>query len=280
MSFGIQDFDPKVQQAINRRQSFEQVEKVTRWSRELGYKSVNFDLIYGLPFQTIESIHDTIAYVSELMPDRIAFYSYAHVPWQRPGQRAYSEKDLPSPEMKRQLNQLGQDRLKYLGYELVGMDHFALADDSLLEAMHTGHLHRNFMGYTTNSGKMLIGLGVSSISDVHLAYAQNVKTVEGYMKKVNNGELPVFKGHFMSKKDIQVKHQILKVACQKYFEFEDFGRDVQGLINKLTKDGLVKEENGRYLVTEIGNQYLRNICSLFDPNYGRKREGKVFSQAV
>lgn len=280
VSFGIQDFDPKVQEAINRRQSFEQVEQVTLWSRELGYKSVNFDLIYGLPFQTIESIHDTIAYVSELMPDRIAFYSYAHVPWQRPSQRAYSEKDLPKPEMKRKLNQFGQERLKNLGYKLIGMDHFALADDSLLRAMHTDDLHRNFMGYTTNPGKMLVGLGVSSISDVHLVYAQNVKTVEGYMEKVNNGELPVFKGHFMSQEDIEVREQILKVACQKHFDLGDISLDQSVLLETLLNDGLIREEKGRYSVTEMGNQYLRNICSLFDPNYGKKREGKVFSQAV
>lgn len=280
VSFGIQDFDPKVQMAINRRQSFEQVEQVTSWSRELGYKSVNFDLIYGLPFQTMDSIDQTISYVSKLMPNRIAFYSYAHVPWQRPGQRAYSEKDLPSPEMKRKLNQFGQERLKKLGYKLIGMDHFALSEDSLLEAMHTGELHRNFMGYTTNPGKMLVGLGVSSISDIYLAYAQNVKTVEGYMEKVNLGELPVFKGHFMSETDLSVKQQILKVACKKFFDSEDINEEVLPVVDGLLQDGLLNEENGRYQVTDLGNQYLRNICSLFDPNYGKKREGKVFSQAV
>jgi oxygen-independent coproporphyrinogen-3 oxidase len=127
---------------------------------------------------------------------------------------------------------------------------------------------------------MLVGLGVSSISDVHLAYAQNVKTVEGYMEKVNNGELPVFKGHFMSQEDIEVREQILKVACQKYFDLGDISLDQSVLLETLLNDGLIREEKGRYSVTEMGNQYLRNICSLFDPNYGKKREGKVFSQAV
>ena len=167
VSFGIQDFDPRVQLAINRLQSFEQVCDVTRWSRELGYGSVNFDLIYGLPFQTRKSIEHTIEKVAELMPDRIAFYSYAHVPWKRPGQRAYSEKDLPSAYEKQQLNQFGHRQLLALGYELVGMDHFALPEDELLKAMKNGRLHRNFMGYTTNPGKLLMGLGVSSISDIH-----------------------------------------------------------------------------------------------------------------
>ena len=280
VSFGIQDFDEKVQVAVNRRQSFEQVEQVTRWAREIGYVSVNFDLIYGLPFQTLDSIHDTLDYVAELMPDRIAFYSYAHVPWKRPGQRAYSEKDLPSPEEKRKLNQLGQQRMLSLGYQLVGMDHFALPDDSLIEAIHTGELHRNFMGYATNPGKLLIGLGVSSISDIHLAYAHNVKSVEGYMEKVNNGELPVFKGHLMSEEDIQVKQQILKVACQKNFDLEDVTLEVLPAINDLIEDGLLEEAVGGYVITETGNQYLRNVCSIFDPNFSKKREGRVFSQAV
>ena len=280
VSFGIQDFDPKVQEAINRRQTFEQVEQVTRWSRELGFDSVNFDLIYGLPFQTLDSIHDTIDYVAELMPDRIAFYSYAHVPWQRPGQRAYSENDLPSPEEKRRLNQFGQKRLLDLGYQLVGMDHFALPDDSLIESMANGELHRNFMGYTTNPGKMLIGLGVSSISDIHLAYAQNVKTVEGYIQQVENNDLPIFKGHFMSSDDLRVKAKILQVACQKSFDEMYLEGETMHMLYDLLRDGLLTKEKGKYWVTETGNQYLRNICSIFDPNLSRKREGKVFSQAV
>lgn len=280
VSFGIQDFDEKVQVAINRRQSFEQVEQVTRWAREIGYNSVNYDLIYGLPFQTLDSIHNTIDYVAELMPDRIAYYSYAHVPWKRPGQRAYSEKDLPSQEEKRVLNQFGQERLVQLGYQLVGMDHFALPDDTLIEAIHNGELHRNFMGYTTNPGKLLIGLGVSSISDIHIAYAQNVKSVEGYMEKVNAGVLPVFKGHQMTEGDIQTKAQILKVACQKYFDLESVSETALPAIEELIADGLLDIRDGYCVITEIGNQYLRNVCSIFDPNFAKVREGKVFSQAV
>ena len=167
-----------------------------------------------------------------------------------------------------------------LGYELVGMDHFALPDDSLVEAMHTGELHRNFMGYTTNPGKLLIGLGVSSISDIHLAYAQNVKSVEGYLEQINKGELPVFKGHVMSDCDVKVKAKILKVACQKSFNENDLPEDVGLGVYELLKDGLLDKSHGQYVITETGNQYLRNVCSLFDPNYGKKREGKVFSQAV
>ena len=280
ISFGIQDFDPVVQKAINRFQSFEEVERVTRCARELGYQSVNYDLIYGLPFQTLDSLHNTISYVSELMPDRIAYYSYAHVPWKRPGQRAYSEKDLPSLEQKRKLNQVGQQRLMELGYELVGMDHFALPDDQLITAMHRGDLHRNFMGYTVDPGKLLIGLGVSSISDIHLAYGQNVKTVEGYISKVEKGQLPVFKGHKMTEDDISVKAKVLEVACKKSFDDRRLPEGSSQTVYELLKDGLLTKKGGQYIVTSLGNQFLRNICSLFDSNFQKVRKEKTFSQAV
>ncbi|GHE59851.1 oxygen-independent coproporphyrinogen III oxidase [Roseivirga thermotolerans] len=281
VSFGIQDFDPKVQLAINRLQSFEQVCDVTRWSRELGYGSVNFDLIYGLPFQTRKSIEHTIEKVAELMPDRIAFYSYAHVPWKRPGQRAYSEKDLPSAYEKQQLNQLGHRQLLALGYELVGMDHFALPEDELLKAMKNGRLHRNFMGYTTNPGKLLMGLGVSSISDIHLAYAQNVKSVEGYLSQLNAGKLPLFKGHLMTSDDLNTKSKILQVACQKSFKEDALPKQSKKLLDELMADGLLVSKGEGYEISQSGNQFLRNVCALFDPHYhSTTKKERVFSQSV
>ncbi|WP_286757150.1 oxygen-independent coproporphyrinogen III oxidase [Roseivirga sp. UBA838] len=281
VSFGIQDFDPKVQLAINRLQSFEQVCDVTRWSRELGYGSVNFDLIYGLPFQTRKSIEHTIEKVAELMPDRIAFYSYAHVPWKRPGQRAYSEKDLPSAYEKQQLNQFGHRQLLALGYELVGMDHFALPEDELLKAMKNGRLHRNFMGYTTNPGKLLMGLGVSSISDIHLAYAQNVKSVEGYLSQLNAGKLPLFKGHLMTSDDLNIKSKILQVACQKSFKEDALPKQSKKLLDELMADGLLVSKGEGYEISQSGNQFLRNVCALFDPHYhSTTKKERVFSQSV
>ena len=282
VSFGIQDFDPKVQSAINRIQTFDQVTEVTHWSRSLGYTSVNFDLIYGLPFQTEDSMLDTMAYVRELMPDRIAFYSYAHVPWKRPGQRAYDEGDLPNPEGKRRLNRIGQELLIKMGYEPIGMDHFALPDDGLVEAFHQGDLHRNFMGYTTNPGKLLIGLGVSSISDIDLAYGQNVKTVKGYLDQIQKGTLPVFKGHLMSVEDRETKVRLIEIACSKHISpkhalqlYSEKRNDLEELI----RDGLLIKTAEGFDVTELGTQFLRNICTLFDPNYGQQTQ-KVFSQSV
>ncbi|OEJ99786.1 oxygen-independent coproporphyrinogen III oxidase [Roseivirga misakiensis] len=282
VSFGIQDFDLKVQKAINRLQSFDQVAEVTKWSRILGYESINFDLIYGLPFQTEETILDTMEKVGHLKPDRIAFYSYAHVPWKRPGQRAYSETDLPSPSSKRKLNILGQALLRKQGYLPIGMDHFALPNDSLVEAFKEGRLNRNFMGYTTSNSQLLIGIGASSISDVGLAYGQNAKSVKGYLAQLEKGALPIVKGHIMSKEDRRIKAKLLKVACEQRISAEDalnlYAND-RDRLNELILDGLLEKTAEGFLVTTSGAQFLRNICSLFDPNFGKQNK-RSFSQAV
>ena len=283
VSFGIQDVDLKVQKAINRIQTVDSVRQVTNWAREIGYSSVNFDLIYGLPFQTTEGIGKTMEVVKELMPDRIAYYSYAHVPWKRPGQRAYSEKDLPSPELKRELNRVGQEILTEIGYEFIGMDHFALPNDELVTAMRDGQLHRNFMGYTRNPGKMLIGLGVSSISDIDMAYAQNAKTVEAYLQQIEEGKIPMFKGHIMSQGDCEIKQKVLQVACDKEFDeafLEGASTEVREALAEMVSEGLLSIENDRYEITKLGSQFLRNICALFDPNQTQAREKTTFSAAV
>jgi len=283
VSFGIQGSDEKVQKAINRIQPDESVIKVVKWARAIGFTSVNFDLIYGLPFQTSESITKTMALVKALKPDRIAYYSYAHVPWKRPGQRAYSELDLPTPKQKHELNQLGQQLLKEMGYLAIGMDHFALAEDELFKALGKGDLHRNFMGYTTNPGKLLVGLGVSSISDVAIAYGQNAKTVEQYLEQINNGELAKFKGHMMTPEQIRVKEQILEVACQKQFSkelYDGLSIERKAQIDGLAEDGILEMNEKSFNVSEIGTQFLRNVCAVFDPNHGTHKEQKLFSKAV
>lgn len=283
VSFGIQDFDPKIQEAINRVQPFEQVRKVSSWAKDLGYDSINFDLIYGLPFQTEASIINTIEKVGELWPDRIAFYSYAHVPWKRPGQRAYREADLPSPLLKRKLNLLGQNLLQNSGYLPIGMDHFARPNDGLFKAFNEGRLHRNFMGYTTSNGKLLIGLGASSISDLGNAYGQNAKSVKGYLMQLEKGELPIVKGHIMSDSDQKIKSKLLSVACKQRISIEDslsLYDEQRGRLAELVNDGLLEKIAEGFEVTSCGTQFLRNICSLFDPNYGRQKEKKVFSQAI
>src|SRR4051812_8352432 len=201
LSLGIQDFDPKVQEIVHRVQSEKQVQELTELARSIGYTSINYDLIYGLPLQTLKSVEGTVQAVQRLRPDRIAFYGYAHVPWIKPGQRRFTEADLPSGDDKRALYELGRKMLEEVGYHEVGMDHFALATDSLWKATTEKTLHRNFMGYTTRQVAPLIGLGVSSIGDSWTVFAQNEKLVETYMSRVEKGEIPIFRGHVLSADD-------------------------------------------------------------------------------
>lgn len=270
LSLGIQDFDPKVQFIINRMQTFEQVKEVTEWARQIGYTSVNYDLIYGLPMQTLESLASTVEKVSILMPDRIAFYSYAHVPWIKPGQRRFTEKHLPSADEKRALYDLGHGMLTALGYRDIGMDHFALPNDALYVAGQTKNLHRNFMGYTHQYTRLLVGLGVSSISDTWDAYAQNVKGVEEYIAMVNNHELPIIKGHFLSLEDMIIRKHILNIMCKGETEWNHCEEPCYGLLaglermQSLAKDGLVELNSYRLMVTPTGKRFLRNICMALD----------------
>lgn len=273
LSLGIQDFDPQVQLVINRIQTYEEVAQVTLKARALGYTSINYDLIYGLPHQKIQGLSDTLDSVLKLRPDRIAFYSYAHVPWVKPGQRRYTEKDLPSQKLKQELYELGYKRLKEGGYLDVGMDHFTLVTDSLYEAELNGKLHRNFMGYTHQYSKLMIGLGVSSISDTWTAFAQNVKTVEEYLEMVNSGKLPVVKGHLLNTEDMLTRKHILNIMCKGHTswtaeeaESEDFAEGLQRM-RWLAMDGLVFLSENNLRVTPLGKRFLRNICMALDYRY-------------
>ncbi|MBB2150481.1 oxygen-independent coproporphyrinogen III oxidase [Pedobacter sp. LMG 31462] len=273
LSLGIQDFDPQVQLVINRMQTYEEVEQVTAKARALGYTSINYDLIYGLPQQRIQGLSDTLDAVLALRPDRIAFYSYAHVPWVKPGQRRYTEADLPSQSLKQELYELGCKRLKDGGYLDVGMDHFTLKSDSLYEAEVTGKLHRNFMGYTHQYSKLMVGLGVSSISDTWTAFAQNVKTVEAYLKIVNEGKLPVVKGHLLNEQDMITRKHILNIMCKGYTSWtaqEASAPEFSAALMRmrwLAQDGLVFLSEDNLRVTTLGKRFLRNICMAFDYRY-------------
>lgn len=288
VSFGIQDYDLKVQKTINRVQSFEQVKKVHDWSKEIGYTSISHDLVFGLPHQTVESIEMTIEKTNSLKPDRIAFYSYAHVPWKKGvGQRGYDEKDLPKDEVKRQLYERGKQLLADDGFIEIGMDHFALESDSLYQSMQNGELHRNFMGYTTQHTQLMIGLGMSAISDSWYAFAQNSKSVEEYIEIVASGELPVFRGHLLTHEDLVVRKHILNLMC--HFETECgvedyFYRDeVRNRLKPLEQDGLVTIDEVEQIVTvtEKGKPFVRNICMCFDLKLHRSRpEAQLFSQTV
>lgn len=275
VSFGVQDYNQIVQKAIHRIQSFDQVKKVTDLARKIGYASVSHDLVFGLPHQTLENVLETIRKTKSVLPDRISFYSYAHVPWIKGvGQRGFDEDDLPKDEEKRKLYEEGKKLLEKVGYKEVGMDHFALESDSLYQSMRNRTLHRNFMGYTAQKTQVMIGLGMSAISDSWYAFAQNVKTVKEYQTLVNKGEIPVFRGHLLKDKDLQIRQIILDLMCQFYTEknsFDSFKIDVS-LLEELQKDGLIYLDNSYLKIPEKGRPFVRNVCMAFDQYLLNKKE--------
>lgn len=290
LSLGIQDFDPKVQEIVHRVQSFEEVQKLTEQARELGFVSINYDLIYGLPFQTKASVQDTIEKVNRLRPDRIAFYAYAHVPWIKPSQRRFTEGDLPSGDEKRGLYELGRSMLEASGYQEIGMDHFALKTDSLSKAISQKTLHRNFMGYTSRQVAPLIGLGVSAIGDAWTAFMQNEKVLETYEKRVNEGELPIFRGHVLTDEDLVIRRHVLNLMTQMNTSWENkkdptlytpYLDVISEKLSELSRDGLVKLTTTSCEITEPGRAFLRNICMAFDARLARKApQTKLFSQTI
>lgn len=284
LSLGIQDFDDKVQFVINRKQSIEDVQRVMALARKIGYNSINFDLIYGLPLQTLDTVRHTIEVSLALSPERISFYSYAHVPWLKPGQRRFTELDLPVGEDKLNLYKLGKQLIQQAGYQDVGMDHFAKETDSLFISSQNGDLHRNFMGYADRYTPLLIGLGVSSISDSWTGFAQNVKTVEAYYEKLKRGELPVFKGHFLDEEDLRIRQYILDMMCRGRVLLEHgtaLSTRIKQRLTPLVADNLVCVEEDEVLMTEIGKSFLRNICMAFDERMLQVKEREnLFSQAI
>ncbi len=287
ISYGVQDLDPEVQRVINRIQPFENVARATEEARQAGFNSVNFDLIYGLPKQNLSSITNTIEQVIGLKPDRIAFYSYAHVPWTSRGQRLFDENDLPAPEEKLALYVRGKQLLTDAGYIDIGMDHFALPNDDLYKAYQSKTLHRNFMGYAAGDPGLLLGLGVSAISDIGVAYAQNVKTLKEYYRMLEEGELPSVKGYFLNEEDLAVKQYILDISCrnetviqEKHHElFEEFTKP---LLQKFSEEGLLVMNGASIRLTDAGHHFIRNICSAFDLRLQRKGKAgeAMFSKAI
>ncbi len=285
ISLGIQDFDPKVQDIVHRIQSFEQVKTITDDARALGFTSVNYDLIYGLPLQTLQSIEDTIRKTALLKPDRIAFYAYAHVPWIKPGQRRFTEADLPSGDQKRSLYELGRTLLEETGYVEIGMDHFALKTDSLYLAVQNGTLHRNFMGYTARNVNPILALGVSAIGDSWTVFAQNEKLLETYTDRVEKGEIPIQRGHVLSKEDLVIRKNILELMTKMKTEWNvsDLAwlSTVPDKLQEMERDQLLKLAPNTCEVTEEGRAFLRNICMAFDARLARKApETRLFSQTV
>lgn len=288
ISYGVQDTDAEVQRVINRIQPFENVKRATDAARAAGFTSVNFDLIYGLPLQTEESMEKTIEEVISLRPDRIAFYSYAHVPWVSRAQRLFDETSLPDADTKMRLYLKGKSLLMQNGYADIGMDHFALPHDDLYNARVTGKLHRNFMGYTTQNSGLLLGLGVSSISDAGYAFAQNQKALHNYYECINNNELSIQRGYLLNKEDQKFRKYILDISCRSktIFDAEDLPTLKEycfPVLAALADDGLVEWNEQALSVTPLGHYFLRNICSAFDLHLLRiasSGEVNVFSKAV
>ena len=288
VSFGVQDYNLKIQKAINRVQPYANVKRVTELARTIGYTSVGHDIIFGLPFQTEADVIETIKMTESLMPDRIAFYSYAHVPWIKGnGQRGFKDADLPSGDSKRRQYETGKYLLEKVGYVEIGMDHFALKTDSLYKAMHYETLHRNFMGYTASKTQAMIGLGVSSISDSWYGFAQNVKSIEEYYSLVEQYIIPVYRGHILNEEDLKIRRHILNLMChfktswlQPRMTFDELP-EVLIKLKELEQDGLIAFERKQLRVTEKGKPFIRNICMAFDLRLQRKKpETQLFSMTV
>ena len=288
VSFGVQDYSPTVQQAINRIQPFEKVKQVTEWAREIGYTSVSHDLVFGLPFQTLSDVLFTINKTTELAPDRLAFYSYAHVPWIKGnGQRGFKDEDLPRDDVKRQLYEEGKNLLAQNGYHEVGMDHFARVTDSLFQAFSSGHLHRNFMGYSSSKTQLMIGLGVSSISDSWYSFAQNEKDIAAYYQLLEEGILPLTKGHILNQEDLVIRKHILNLMCQfetnwssQELQFPELAK-VLNQLKEMEDDGLMEIKDDGIIVTQKGKPFVRNICMAFDLRLQRKAPNtNLFSMTV
>jgi oxygen-independent coproporphyrinogen-3 oxidase len=288
VSFGVQDYSEKVQTAIHRTQPFHNVAKVTFWAKEIGYTSISHDLIFGLPFQTIENIVDTIEKTKSLSPDRLAFYSYAHVPWIKGnGQRGFKDEDVPKDDEKRKLYETGKLLLAKKGYHEIGMDHFALKKDSMFQAFTEGKLHRNFMGYTSSKTQLMIGLGASSISDSWYSFAQNEKSIDDYYSRLEKNELPIFKGHLLTDEDLIIRKHILNLMCQFTTSWDKktlYFKELPEVLLQLTEmenDGLLVIQNNAITVTEKGKPFVRNICMAFDLLLKRKApQTQLFSMTV
>ena len=280
ISLGIQDFNIAVQEAINRVQPFEDVQNLVEYIRARCFRSLNFDLIYGLPLQSVETIEQTLDQVIALSPDRISYYNYAHLPDRFPAQKAIHDKDLPSAENKLKILSTIIGRLTDAGYQYIGMDHFVKQDDPLAIARQEGKLCRNFQGYSVEKADDLVGLGVSAISSVGNVYAQNASQLDGYYQSLNDNQLPVVKGLVLSKEDLLRREIIQQLSCyrrldtqkleQKYrINFVDHFQSSIHALGQFERDGLIEWDGfSRFTITLTGSLLLRNICMLFDQYYG------------
>lgn len=291
LSMGIQDFDPQVQKAVNRIQSEESVRELTEKSRAAGFESISFDLIYGLPGQTVESFSRTLDTVIDLAPDRIAVYNYAHLPQRFKGQRMIKSEEIPSPDVKLDILNSSISKLIDARYEYIGMDHFALPDDELAVAQRTGELQRNFQGYSTHRSCDLIGLGISSISHIGDSFSQNVVGTASYAEILAQGKLPIQRGLVLNDDDRLRGAVIQQMMCFGYIDFdyfsqkfnidftEYFAAELQRL-KPLEKDNLITTNTRRVDITTRGRLLLRTVARVFDIYSGDQSLSQRFSQTI
>ncbi len=290
LSLGVQDFEPRVQRAVNRIQSEAETFAALAEARRLGFRSINLDLIYGLPFQTVESFARTLDKVIGVRPDRLSVFNYAHLPQMFKPQRRIDEADLPAPQVKLDILQHTIERLTAAGYVYIGMDHFALADDELAVAQHDHTLYRNFQGYSTHANTDLVGLGVTAIGMVGDSYSQNVKTLDGYYARLDQGRLPVWRGIALDADDRLRRAVIMQLIC--HFDlrlraverafgivFADYFAPELVDLKRMERDGLVRLEQDVLRVLPAGRLLIRNVCMVFDKYLRQKREQR-FSKVI
>ncbi len=291
LSLGVQDFDEKVQRAVNRIQSEEQTLAVLQAARDEGFRSISIDLIYGLSFQTVESFSRTLERIIEVGPDRLSVFNYAHLPQLFMPQRRINEEDLPSPQEKLDILKMTIDRLTEAGYVFIGMDHFARPDDELATAQRDGTLYRNFQGYSTHSNCDLVGLGVTSIGMVGATYSQNVRTPEEYYEQIDAGHLPVFRGIELDHDDEVRRDVITRLICHFALDFaavetawgirfEDYFASELDQLSGMEQDGLLELDASGIRVLPRGRLLIRNICMTFDKYLAAKKEQKNFSRVI
>ncbi|MBD3839640.1 MAG: oxygen-independent coproporphyrinogen III oxidase [Epsilonproteobacteria bacterium] len=291
-SFGVQDFDHKVQTAIHRIQPYELTKKAFDLARSYGINSINIDLIYGLPYQSFETFKQTLELAFSLNPDRLAVFNYAHVPWLKKTMRKFDETTLPTPEVKLQIFKYTIDFFENHGYKMVGMDHFAKPEDELFGAIAKGELHRNFQGYTTKGGANLIGIGLTSIGEGSRYYAQNTKDMSIYENALNNGRLPFERGIELSDDDFLRKEIIMELMANfsvdmkrvsEHFDidFKAYFSDAMDELEHFKEAGLIEISEDKIKANSTGAMLIRNIAMPFDAHMGKyKQSKKSFSKTV
>ncbi len=295
ISMGVQDFNEKVQKAVNRIQPEDITRQAVEWIRELGYQSINLDLIYGLPFQTAKSFADTVDKIIDISPDRIALFNYAHVPWLKKHMALIHQEDLPTPEVKLEILKSSIEQLTDAGYVFIGMDHFAKPDDELSIALKEKKLYRNFQGYSTNAGTDLYAMGITSISQLKNIYAQNYKTEKEYYKSLDDGIIPTAKGYKLSEDDHIRSEVIMRLMCDFELDFKSieekfninfkdyFAKGLnssEGGLSEMQNDGLVEMSDNGIIVKDMGRLLIRNIAINFDGYIERKEDKAKYSRTV